>query len=220
MLEKNSPDKELFRLEGVDKYYGATAALRNISFSLPRPCCTVIRGPNGSGKSTLLQILASVIRPTRGKIFFFGQHHPVKQRIGYVSHFPLMYNDLTVEENFIYFSALYGISDPLPLIHEIITVMEITTIRDQIFRCLSRGQQQKASIARSLLHKPDLLILDEPFSGLDPDSGTFIMQFLQNLHESGISIILSQHQPRDIPATAYYTIQLERGTIRDIQLHT
>ncbi len=182
-----------FQLENVSKRYGRTPAIDDISLMIPDHCFIAVIGSNGSGKTTLLKLLASVLKPTSGRIFFYGRTGISRDLIGYVSHQLLLYSDLSVLQNLQYFASIYRVPNLERRTTEIVRVFQLDDIARCTIRELSRGQQQRVTIARAVLHSPKVLILDEPFTGLDAVQTAFLDDYLKNLHETGINIILTDH---------------------------
>lgn len=183
----------LYKLENVSKIFGHETALDNICMNIPERCFLAITGPNGSGKSTLLRLLAFIIKPSKGKILIKNELVDKPRSIGFVSHQLLLYNDLTVRQNLNFFAGVYSIPAPDKKIKEALDIFKLGIYADKVIRDLSRGQQQRAAIARSILHNPEILIMDEPFTGLDVEHSSTLDQLLKNLHESGINIIFTSH---------------------------
>src|ERR1700676_3064618 len=152
------------RLENVSKLFGSFAALRQVSVELELGKCYVLIGENGAGKSTLLRILAGLLRPSFGTVKVFGEDEPheVRDRIGYMSHAPMLYDELTGEENLRYFASLYPDRECLSPAQSLIQVGLDPTLPRPLGQ-YSQGMRQRTSLARVLLAQPELLLLDEPF---------------------------------------------------------
>jgi heme exporter protein A len=147
--------------------------LTDISFELAEGETLVVLGPNGAGKSTLLRMLATLLRPTAGELSVLGAELPrrawrARGRIGYLAHDPLLYRDLTLAEALSFHAGLHQVADPQARVRELLDVVGLGRRRDQLVRTLSAGQLQRAAVCRCALHEPDLLLLDEPGSHLDP----------------------------------------------------
>jgi heme ABC exporter ATP-binding subunit CcmA len=190
---------EIVRLNSVSRLYGTFAALRQVSINFEQGRCYVLLGENGAGKSTLLRTIAGLLRPTFGEVAVFGgQPHEHRDRIGYMGHAPMLYDELTGIENLRYFASLYrgrpGLSPE--------EAMSTTGLDPALTRPISQysqGMRQRASLARALLSQPELLLLDEPFSNLDAASGLQMLSLLAGLRARGRTIILTTHQ-RDLAA--------------------
>jgi heme exporter protein A len=161
--------------EGLTRAYGDLVALDRVSFELPVGQTLAVLGPNGAGKTTLLRILATLLRPSGGTVEILGCELPkrawrARGRIGFLGHEPLLYRDLTVEENLAFHARLHGIDDTSARIAELLAAVRLERRSAELVRNLSAGMAQRAAICRALLHRPELLLLDEPRSHLDPDA--------------------------------------------------
>jgi heme exporter protein A len=157
----------------LGKSFGTRKALDGATFELPKGAFLSIFGANGAGKSTLLGLLATLLRPSAGEVEVMGfslKERPdeVRARIGLISHKPMLYMDLSAEENLLIVAHLYGIDEPKRRASELLAAVGLAARRHDVVRGFSRGMVQRLSIARALVHDPELLFLDEPYSGLDP----------------------------------------------------
>jgi heme ABC exporter ATP-binding subunit CcmA len=181
-------------VQNVSKIYGRTAALRGVSLELASARFYVLRGENGAGKSTLMRIIAGLSNPTQGEVRIFGQkNREVLERIGYMGHAPLVYDELSGMENLRFFARLYGITSDAPLEAALKRVgldPKLTRRAGQY----SQGMRQRLSLARAIFHSPSLIMLDEPFSNVDPESAGQIASLLGELRSSGATILLITHQ--------------------------
>ncbi len=177
-------------VEGLTRIFGARKALDGVTFDLPTGAFLSIFGPNGAGKTTLLRTLTTLQNPSSGTARVLGldvvkDAVQLRNRIGLISHNPLLYPDLSAEENLLFFSEMYGVEDPAGRVRELLDSVELSHRRFDLVRTFSRGMLQRLSIARALLHHPDVIFLDEPYSGLDPHA----MDILDHL----IAQVRSQH---------------------------
>ncbi|HKX17596.1 MAG TPA: heme ABC exporter ATP-binding protein CcmA, partial [bacterium] len=178
--------------------FGRERVLRGASVDVPRGGGLAVFGPNGSGKSTLLRVLAGLLRPQRGAVLVAGEDlfadYRVRRRLGFVGHEPMLYGGLTVRENLRLFSALYDLASPDARIDELCALLGLVPHRETPAGRLSRGLGQRAAVARALLHRPDVLLLDEPFAGLDPEAGAQLTAHLLEFRRAGGTVVLATHQ--------------------------
>ncbi len=188
-------------LNEVSKVYGDFAALRKVTAELSAGKTFVILGQNGAGKSTLLRILAGLIRPSFGKVTVLGSQDvaAIRRRIGYLSHDSMVYDELTALENLGYAARLYADADPSaePMWkpEEALDLVGLDAALDRPVGKFSQGMRQRAALARVLMSKPELLLLDEPFSNVDFASSSKMLQVLGKLRAEGKTILLTTHQP-------------------------
>ena len=160
--------------QGVTKRFGRSAALRGIDIEASPGERLAVFGPNGSGKTTLLRILAGLSSPTNGEVRIGGLTHAkgarrLRGRIGVVAHHTYLYDDLTAEENLVFYARMFGLAEPERAAAEALERAGLFERRRDRVRAFSRGMQQRAALARATLHDPDVLLLDEPDTGLDQD---------------------------------------------------
>jgi len=201
------------QVENVSKVYGRTAAVRNLSLELQPGKFYVLRGENGAGKSTLLRMIAGLNEPTSGVIHIFGlKNKEAYEHMGYMAHAPLLYDELSAIENLRYFARLYGITSDEPLI-DAITRVGLDPRLDRRVAQYSQGMRQRLSLARAIFHSPKLLLLDEPFSNVDPDSAAAIAQLLAGMRDEGKTIVLVTHQTGLLASLADEFILLSHGQL-------
>jgi heme exporter protein A len=188
----------MIQVTGLVKQFGPFVALHELSFSVAAGEFVSLMGPNGAGKTTLLRILSTLSRPTRGVVVLAGQRLPrradaARRQIGFLSHQPLLYGELSAEENLRFFAQLYDLGDAADRIDPLLDRVGLTERRRDKTRTFSRGMQQRLSIARVLLHDPRVVLLDEPFTGLDPDASERLADMLRGLRDGQRAVVMTTH---------------------------
>ena len=206
------------RLSGVSKLFGSFAALRQVTVDLEPGRCYVLIGENGAGKSTLLRILAGLLRPSFGAVRLFGnlEPHDARDRIGYMSHAPMLYDELTAQENLKYFASLYPGRDclsPSEALRQVGLDPELT----RTFGQYSQGMRQRTSLARVLLAVPELLLLDEPFSNMDVESVSQMVALLAKFRQGNRTIVITTHQREHAAPIADWVLQLKAGRVASFE---
>jgi heme ABC exporter ATP-binding subunit CcmA len=206
------------RLNGVSKLFGSFAALRQVTVDLEPGRCYVLIGENGAGKSTLLRILAGLLRPSFGTVRLFGNLEPqeARDRIGYMSHAPMLYDELTAQENLRYFASLYpgrDCLDPAEALRQVGLDPELT----RTFGQYSQGMRQRTSLARVLLAVPELLLLDEPFSNMDVESVSQMVALLAKFRQGNRTIVITTHQREHAAPIADWVLQLKAGRVASFE---
>lgn len=204
------------RFDKIDKRYGGLYALRRVTLDIARGECVVLAGRNGSGKTTLLRIAARLARPTSGTVRFAGDSGGAASRPatpGFVAHATLVYDDLTAEENLLLFGRLLRVPDAAARVANLLEEIALTERRTSLVRTFSRGMRQRVAVARALLHRPTVLLLDEPATGLDSVSVTWLAKTLRQLRDSGCTILMSLHGESEISTLATRAIRLESGAV-------
>ena len=189
------------RIADLKKQFGLQRALRGVSLNVEAGTFLVVCGPNGAGKSTLLYILASLTRPTEGAVAVGGicpRTNPAayRRQIGFVSHQTLLYENLTARENLLFFAQMYALPDAPVRIERMLERVGLAGKDDMLVRTMSRGTLQRLAIARALLHDPKLLLLDEPFTGLDIAAAERFNNLLDDYKHGGGTVVLTTHNVR------------------------
>jgi heme exporter protein A len=204
------------RFENIDKRYGGLLALRSVSLTVNPGECVVFAGRNGSGKTTLLRIAAKLVRPSRGTVSFSGKSSGEKAtaiRPGFVAHAIMVYDELTAEENLLLFARLQNVAQPEHRVKALLQEVGLTDRRSSLVRTFSRGMRQRVAIARALLHEPNVLLLDEPATGLDPQGVAWLVETIRRLRDSGRTILMSLHGESEISSLGTRAIRLDAGSI-------
>ncbi len=188
----------LLCLSGITKRFGVVRAVRNVDLKIFPGDFLSIFGPNGAGKTTLLRIIASLTHPTVGRIEFSEENEDQERvRVGYVSHQSLLYNELTGFENLLFYGNLYGLDKPRRQASEMLIRMGLEEAGQRLVREYSRGMKQRLTLARALLHDPSLLLLDEPYTGLDQHGSRLLTRVLRSVKEEGSTVLLITHNLRE-----------------------
>ncbi len=200
------------------KRFGPKTVLRGLDLEVRAGEFLALLGPNGAGKTTLLRILASLSRPTAGEVRIGGYRLPhqaaaVRRRLGVVSHQPLLYGDLSAEENLRFYARLYGLGNSAERIEQVLDLVGLGARRRDLVRTYSRGMQQRLAIARALLHDPEVLLLDEPYTGLDQDASAMLDSVLRQVAAQGRTVVMTSHDLSRAAALATRFAVLSRGRI-------
>ncbi len=201
----------ILELRNVEKTFGRFKVLKGISFKLEKNEKLALLGPNGSGKTTTVKIISGQIKPTNGEILIFGKKgvdHTAKKKMGVVSHNTFLYEDLTAYENMKFFAELYEVDGSR--IKELLDEFGLWKRRHDLVRNFSRGMKQRLSIARALLNEPELLILDEPTTGLDVEGRSRLFEMLSNYTSA---MIFTTHNLQEAEMICKRTILIKEGKV-------
>jgi heme exporter protein A len=203
------------RFENIDKRYGGLYALRRVSLEIAPGECVVLAGRNGSGKTTLLRIAGRIVRPTAGLLSFPGAtgDSAANGRPGYVAHTTMVYDELSAEENLVLFAKLQGVADPKARAQGLLQEVGLYERRASLVRTFSRGMRQRIAIARALVHRPSVLLFDEPATGLDPLGISWLAKSLGQVNRAGCTVVMSLHGESEISALATRAVQLDAGSV-------
>jgi heme exporter protein A len=213
-----SGQSAIIEVSHLVKRFGPKVVLRNLDFSVTQGDFVALLGPNGAGKTTFLRILASLSSPTLGLVRIAGQELPrqaagVRRRLGVVSHLPLLYGDLTAQENLLFFGRMYDLKDIDRRIGEVLETVGLIQRRRDLVRTFSRGMQQRLAIARAVLHDPEVLLLDEPHTGLDQDACEMLDAVLRQVTAIGRTVVMTSHDLTRVEDLASRFDVLTRGII-------
>jgi heme exporter protein A len=195
MVEKEAPAIQVRKLT---KAFGHHVALRGLDLKVDEGEFLTLFGPNGAGKTTLIRIVASLTRPTSGTVHVRGEDlgkaaTALRRHIGLISHNPLLYGDLTPDENLGFFARMYDLPDAPARIDAVLGQVGLAARRRDPVRTFSRGMVQRLTIARAILHDPAIMLLDEPYTGLDLQAADMLRMVLQELAASSRTVILTTH---------------------------
>jgi ABC-2 type transport system ATP-binding protein len=211
---------QVIEVTGLSKEYGTLVAVNNVSFNVAKGQIVGLIGPNGAGKTTLLRMLATVLRPTTGSINILGydsstDYLMIRKTIGYLPDFFNLYNSLTLCECLEFFAMAYGVDENLipARIDEALRFVELEEKRNDFVRHLSRGMVQRMGVGVLLVHDPDVLLLDEPASGLDPKARIQLRDILRKLSAEGKTIIISSHILTELSDFCSHVAIMSRGNI-------
>ncbi len=204
-------------VEGLTRTFGARKALDGVSFDLPEGAFLSIFGPNGAGKTTLVKVLTTLTAPSKGTAKIVGldvveDAVELRERIGLISHNPLLYPDLSAEENLEFFASMYGVPDAPARIRELLESVEFDHRRLDLVRTFSRGMLQRLSIARALLHRPEVLFLDEPYSGLDPHAKDILDSLIAQIRAQHTFVMISHDLEKGLELCTHALI-LAKGRV-------
>jgi len=203
-------------IQNVWKFYGDYPALKDITLNVNSGSCLALIGRNGAGKTTLLRILAGLSKTAKGSITILGQDaraENTRRSIGVLGHGIGVYEELSAFENLRLFAKLYGIADPQKKAGEWLERTGLERVRDGLVREFSRGMRQRLAVARTFLHNPSLLLLDEPFTALDDRAIAVLQSLLAEAHANGRTIVLSTHQLREALEIATHVALIRRGQL-------
>lgn len=205
---------------GLTKKFGDRNAVRPLDLEIRRGESVALFGPNGSGKTTLIRMLTSTLRPTGGSIRIAGLDpkkvdREARRRVGALFHQTFLYDELSARDNLLFFGGLYGVADAAQRAERLLKAMGLLDRADDPVGDFSRGMQQRLALARCLIHDPEVVFLDEPFTGLDPLSATTFMKALAELHERGRTVLLVTHNLARGLELCQRWIIVNRGRIAD-----
>jgi ABC-type multidrug transport system ATPase subunit len=188
---------------GIGRLFGEKRVLRGVDLDVPRGGFALVTGPNGAGKTTLLRIVAGLARPTAGEL-----HVDVtRERIGFLAHEPLVYRELTALENLELYGKLYRVAERKERIGMLLERFGLWDARHERVAAYSRGMTQRLALCRTLLHDPELLILDEPYTALDTQGGELLDAQLDELHGTK-TFLVSTHEPQRVRRLATSELSL------------
>lgn len=208
------------RLSGVTRVFGINPALVRVDLSVVRGETVLVRGPNGAGKSTLLRLIATALSPTFGSGSVLGfdlitGRDQIRRRVELMGHRTRLYEDLTAAENLRFVCEIYGL-DPGP-VQSALGEVGLGDVAGERVRSFSQGMRQRVALARLLLRRPDLLLLDEPYAGLDDMAKDVVDRTILDAHGEGRTVVLATHDPGR-GAMATRSLWMEGGRLRDVAI--
>jgi heme exporter protein A len=198
-MQSEAPDiPAVITVRKLVKRFGLKTILRGLDFTVEQGEFVALLGPNGAGKTTFLRILASLSRPNLGEVRVAGYRLPghaaaVRRRLGVVSHLPLLYGDLTAEENLRFYARMYGVADLEGRINVVLGLVGLSARRRDLVRTFSRGMQQRLAIGRAVLHDPEVMLFDEPHTGLDQEACEMLDNVLREVAARGRTVVMTSH---------------------------
>ena len=207
----------MIHLHSICKTYGQRIILDSLSVSFAKKTTTLLCGRNGSGKTTMLKIIAGLIKPTTGTVEFVHEPHTPPPSLSYVGHQTFLYPNMTAFENLKFWSDCYHLSFSDDDIYGILKTVDLLPFSDEYTRSFSRGMCQRVNLARALLQKPDILLLDEPFTGLDDTSQDLLRKEIMDAKDHGTCTLIISHDLAKDSALADTILSLEKGHL--IPLH-
>ena len=208
----------MIEVKKLVKRFGLKSILRGLDFSVQPGEFVALLGPNGAGKTTFLRILATLSRPSLGHVQVAGHTLPqqaaqVRAKLGVVSHMPLLYPDLTAEENIRFYGRMYGIADMEARVTEVLEMVGLDNRRRDLVRTFSRGMQQRLAIGRAVVHDPEVMLFDEPYTGLDQDASEMLDDVLRSVAAKGRTVVMTSHDLARAEDLANRFDILSRGVI-------
>lgn len=202
---------------GVSRTFGRRRAVDDVTLSVPAGDCLALFGPNGAGKTTLLRLIAGLLAPSAGTVRVGGRplrdDADARAQVGLISHQSMLYRALTARENVEFAARLCGVADPRAAAVRALDNMRVLDRADTPVRTLSRGLQQRVSIARSIVHEPSVVLLDEPYTGLDAAGGAALTGMLQSLRAARAALLLVTHNVDEGLAVASHAAVMIAGRI-------
>jgi len=210
----------MIQVRGLVKAFGPQVALRGVDLDVSSGEFVTLLGPNGAGKTTLLRVLATLSQPTAGSVRIDGHDvaragAEIRRGIGFISHESLLYPHLSVQDNLRFYGHLYDVSDLTARVDEVLTKVGLTGRRDDRVQTLSRGMAQRLTIARAILHRPRVMLLDEPYTGLDQRAAATLSVLLHDLATGGRAVLLTTHNLERGLADGQRVVVLHRGRVVD-----
>jgi heme exporter protein A len=205
----------IVEVSDLTRSFGSRKAVAGVTFSLAPGDCLAVFGPNGAGKTTLLRLLAGLLKPSSGSASLAGIQLPrgtlARSRVGLISHNTMLYEALSARENVSFAARLYGIREPRSRVDHALGRMSMLERAEAPVRLLSRGMQQRVSIARAMVHSPQVILADEPYSGLDDSGARALTALLSELRSAGTAIVIVTHNLAEGLSLATHAAVMQHG---------
>jgi heme exporter protein A len=212
-----APAAPVVQASGLARTFGGRAAVADVELRLEARDCLALFGPNGAGKTTLLRLVAGLLKPSAGSVQVHGvdmrRDARARGRVGLISHQSMLYPDLTVLENVVFSARLHGVADAEAAARRALGVMRIEDRANALLRTLSRGMQQRVSVARATVHGPDVVLLDEPYTGLDTVGAEALTGMLRGMRDGGAALVLVTHNVEEGLALATQAAVMRDGRV-------
>lgn len=215
-------DFDRLTIDDVSRYYGRRRALKHVSLSIDRGGLVALVGPNGSGKSTLLGLLATLIRPSAGSIRYGDRTAAeagmaLRAQVGFLSHELQIYSELTARENLEFFGGLHRLDNLTGRVRDALDRADLGSRADDVVHGFSRGMRQRLALERTLLHDPRLVLLDEPFTGLDETSTSALSDRLRGLRDAQRIVLLATHDLDIVDGLVDRAVMLQAGQLIELE---
>ncbi|HUT12827.1 MAG TPA: heme ABC exporter ATP-binding protein CcmA [Thermoguttaceae bacterium] len=208
------------RARGLSRLFGNRLVLHRVDLDVAEGQSVALTGANGAGKTTLLRCLASVLRPNTGEVRWFGQlataDPSTRRSIAMVSHESFLYPHLTLRENLIFAGRMCDVGEPTRRADELLARIDLSGHAHRLPPQISRGMRQRVAVARALVHQPRILLLDEPFSGLDARGTDWLLGLLQGLHARGRTLCFATHDQEKVRRLADRVLELRSGRVEEV----
>jgi heme exporter protein A len=214
-------DAALIEARGLNKTFGAVPILRGVNLAVPVATAAMIVGRNGAGKSTLVRLLAGLSTPTAGEALVFGMpsrmlEPDARRRLAIVTHQSFLYPNLTARENLEFYARLYRVADARSQISRWIERVGLNSAADTRVRTFSRGMDQRLTLARAMLSRPEVLLMDEPFAALDADGVAIVTAILREAIARGCAVLITAHQPLAFDGLRFDLYEIVRGRMLNL----
>jgi len=216
VADEAARDFDRVEIDDVTRHYGRRRALSHVTFTCRAGEIVGLFGPNGAGKTTLLGILSTLVKPTGGEVRYGGRRarelgDALRGRIGVLGHDLFLYADLTARENLVFFSKLHGVASPEARADEALAAARLTDRAHDRVAGFSRGLRQRLALERALVHAPRLVLLDEPFTGLDDESSALLVTRLRALRARGAVVVMATHDFENADGVVDRAVCLSQG---------